>query len=191
MKPHLALETGRLLLRPFVHDDAPRVQSLAGARKIADMTLNIPHPYPDGAAETWIDSHSADLDTCEAIHCAIVSRQDERLIGAVALLNIDRHASRAELGYWIGVPFWNQGFATEASRALVGFGFERLGLHRIHAQHFKRNPASGRVLTKVGMRPEGCLRGHARKGERYEDLVQYGVLRSEFSLRGLPRREDP
>jgi len=63
----------------------------------------------------------------------------------------------------------------------VAYGFERRGLHRIHASHLTRNPASGRVLQKIGMRYEGCLRQHVDKWEVFEDLALYGILQSGYS----------
>jgi RimJ/RimL family protein N-acetyltransferase len=81
----------------------------------------------------------------------------------------------------MGVPFWNHGYCSEAARALVTYGFEQMGLHRIYAFHFARNPASGRVMQKAGMTCEGTLRQHVKKWERYEDLVAYGILRSEYT----------
>ena len=85
------------------------------------------------------------------------------------------------MGYWVGVPFWGQGICTEAARALLGFGFGDLNLNKIHAHHFTRNPASGRVLQKLGMKYEGQLRQHVLKSDRFEDLFSYGILRSEFT----------
>jgi [ribosomal protein S5]-alanine N-acetyltransferase len=178
--PLPTLETNRLILRPFVAADAPAVQRLASAREIADVTANIPHPYPDGAAEQWIATHALEYETGTHITVAIVVRGEAEICGAIGL-RIDRAQEHAELGYWLGLPYWNQGYVTEAARAVVGFGFDALGLHRIFARHFARNPASGRVMQKLGMRYEGCQREHARKNERFEDLMLYGLLRSEWA----------
>ena len=87
---------------------------------------------------------------------------------------------RAELGYWIAVDCWNRGYATEASRRIIDFGFESLGLHRIEAHHFLRNPASGRVMQKMGMQQEGVVRDHVVKWDRYESLVVYSILEPEW-----------
>ena len=94
---------------------------------------------------------------------------------------IDKQNNSAELGYWIGKPYWNSGYATEASRAVLKYGFEVLGLNRIHASHFRRNPASGRIMEKIGMKYEGCLRQHFKKWGKFEDLETYGILRSEYA----------
>lgn len=173
------LDTARLILRPFTLRDAPRVQMLAGAREIAEMTGNIPHPYPDGAAEEWIGGHANEWRRGDAAIFAIVQRATNELIGAISLTIHPQH-QRAELGYWLGVPFWNQGYTTEAARAVLRFAFETLKLHRVYATHVARNPASGRVMQKSDMTYEGTLRQHFLRWDRFEDLVYYGILASEW-----------
>lgn len=172
------LETERLRLRPFVLADAADVQRLAGERAIARFTLTVPHPYPNGAAEEWIASHSAAWSAGSAMSCAIERRSDGSLVGAIGL-TIERESDRAELGYWIGVEFHGNGYATEAAAELIRFGFETLGLNRIAARHFGSNPASGRVMQKIGMVNEGTLRQHFRKWGELEDIVWYGILASD------------
>lgn len=171
------LETERLILRPFTVADAPAVQRLAGEKTIADNTLNIPHPYADGMAEAWIGSHDAALARGESLVLA-VTLSGEGLIGAIGL-NLDRPNRRGELGYWIAVPHWGRGFATEAAKAVIRYGFQSLGLNRIEANHLTRNPASGRVLAKVGMRLEGVHRQHVLKNGVFEDLARYAILAAD------------
>jgi RimJ/RimL family protein N-acetyltransferase len=174
------LATPRLVLRPFGLHDASTVQRLAGAREIADTTLNIPHPYEAGMAEQWIAGHESSREAGTLVVFAVVLREGMQLIGAIGL-TIDRAANKGDLGYWIGKPYWGKGFCTEAARAVLGYGFETLGLNRISARHFARNPASGRVMAKIGMTLEGTARQDAIKWRHYEDLVQYGILRHEWS----------
>ena len=176
-RPQLSVE--RLILRPFEMNDAADVQRLAGDRAVADTTLNIPHPYEDGAAEQWIGTHQPKFEAGELANFAITLRRDGELAGAIGLV-INRRFDRAELGYWIGRPFWGRGLCTEAGRAVLEYGFTELDLNRIHASHLSRNPASGRVMEKLGMRREGILRQHAKKWDRYEDLAVYGLLTSEW-----------
>ena len=173
------LETPRLTLRPFSLADVPAVTRLAGEKEIAANTLSIPHPYPDDAAEKWISTHEESYDAGTLACFAIAERGSNALVGATGLVIKPDH-DRAELGYWIGKPYWGRGYCTEASAALVGWGFNERGLHRIHASHFARNPASGRVMEKLGMTREGLLRGHIKKWGQFEDLVTYGILGSEF-----------
>jgi RimJ/RimL family protein N-acetyltransferase len=173
------LLTDRLVLRPFVADDAFDVERLAGVREVADTTLNIPHPYPHGGAADWIRLHSpAWIDGTSATF-AIVGRKTNALVGAISLI-IKREHQRAELGYWIAVDCWNRGYATEASQRLIRFGFEILMLHRIEARHFLRNPASGCVMQKLGMRQEGVERDHVMKWDRFESLALYSILEPEW-----------
>ncbi len=179
MSEQPTLETARLRLRPFTLADAPDVQRLAGAWEVASTTGNIPHPYPDGAAEAWIRDHGLAFEQGRLVTYAITRRDDGVLVGAISLRPNAAH-HHAELGYWIGVPYWNQGYATEAARALVGYGFNTLSLHRIFAAHLTRNPASGRVMQKLGMTYEGCLRQHIFRWGQFEDLARYGILQSEW-----------
>lgn len=181
-----ALRTERLRLRPPTPADAPAVQQLAGDALIASTTANIPHPYEDGLAEAWIASCAESYARTEAVTLAIFLAGEERLVGAMGLHISPEHA-RAELGYWIGVPYWNRGYASEAGMCVLHYGFETLGLERIHAMHFARNPASGRVMQKIGMQHEGTLRRHILKDGCFEDAVVYGALREAWLPRaGLP-----
>lgn len=172
----VVLDTERLLLRPFELDDAPDVCRLAGDREIAANTLTVPHPYEEYMAVEWIGSRSARVEEEKGVVFAIV--EGSALVGAMGL-DLEIEHARAELGYWIGRPSWGQGFATEAARAVIRYGFEKLSLNRIQAHHLVRNPASGRVLEKCGMRREGVARQYLRKWDEFEDIVMYSVLASD------------
>jgi hypothetical protein len=108
----------------------------------------------------------------------------------MGLRNIDTEHSQAEMGFWIGVDYWGQGFATEAGQAVIRFGFERLNLNRVHAHHMVRNPASGRVLEKLGMKREGALRQRVRKSDNL-DLAHEGVSREIRQLDGPHQEGQP
>jgi RimJ/RimL family protein N-acetyltransferase/catechol 2,3-dioxygenase-like lactoylglutathione lyase family enzyme len=172
------LHTDRLVLRPFRLTDAPAVKELAGAAEVADTTMNIPHPYPEGAAETWIARHPGVWDNGTQATFAVVERESAALSGAIGLV-ISEAQWRAELGYWIAVGCWGRGYATEAGRAILDFAFTVPKVHRVQARHFVRNPASGRVMQKLGMRFEGVLRDSVRKGDRFEDVAMYAILSTD------------
>ena len=174
------LTTARLVLRPFALTDAGDVQRLAGDRSVADTTLNIPHPYLDNMAEQWIATHGAGFEAGTLANFAITLQRSGTLVGAVGLV-IERSADRAELGYWIGAASRNVGYCTEAVHTTIDYGFLELKLNKICANHFKRNPASGRVLQKLGMSLEGERAQHVKKWDRYEDIVLYGLVRSAWS----------
>jgi [ribosomal protein S5]-alanine N-acetyltransferase len=173
------LQTQRLILRPFELADASDVQRLAGDKAIAATMLAVPHPYEDGVAEQWISTHAEAFAAGQFVHFAIVIREQNLLCGSISL-GLNHPDAHAVLGYWIGVPYWNRGYATEAAQAVIEYGLEVLHLHRIHARHLKINPASGRVLQKVGMVYEGCQREHIRKWGQFHDVENYGLLASEW-----------
>jgi [ribosomal protein S5]-alanine N-acetyltransferase len=155
------------------------VRELAGDASIARTTASIPHPYEEGMAEEWIRSLPGRFESGDLIW-AVVLRPDV-LVGSVQL-TVESGHERAELGYWIGVPYQGQGYASEAARAACEYAFSRLGLRRVYAHHVAWNPASGRVLEKVGMRREGVLRQHVVARGSVEDMVVYGVLRSDYDV---------
>jgi RimJ/RimL family protein N-acetyltransferase len=171
--------TERLVLRPFTLEDAKEVQRLAGHWDVASTTANIPYPYEDGMAEDWISTHQETFEKGEGVVYAITLK-DGRLLGAISLMAmIEDH--QAELGYWIGKPYWNQGYCTEAGKELLRYGFDVLGLNRIHASHISRNPASGRVMQKLGMSYEGERKQHVKRWGVFYDLVLYGILISDWN----------
>ena len=159
--------------------DAPILHLLAGRREIADTTISIPHPYSEQQALQWIVGTAELFAKGKVVVFAIELKGAGDLVGTMGLRDIDSEHSQAELGFWIAVECWRKGYATEAARTVVGFGFEHLGLNRIYAHHMVRNPASGRVLAKVGMKREGLLRQHVRKNKVYEDVVAMGLVRQD------------
>lgn len=148
--PQPVLLTERLSLRPFARSDAKAVQRLAGDKRIADVTANIPHPYLDGLAEEWIDKHQPDWEAGERANFALTHKDGGYLMGALAIVNIKNGAG--VVGYWLGVDYWGNGYMTEACRELFRFAAEDMGLTRLSAEVLTRNPASSHVLEKAGMR---------------------------------------
>ena len=178
-KKRPTLKTERLVLRPFELSDAPRVQLLVGDRDVAKTTLVIGHPYELSSAESWIGTHQESFEKGEHITLAVALKEGGELIGAVSLGLKPEH-DQGVLGYWIGKPYWNRGYCTEAAHGLVRHGFLELRLSRVYAQHFSNNPASGRVMQKIGMRHEGHLRQHVKKWGELLDVDAYGILRGEL-----------
>lgn len=170
------LTTPRLCLRPFSAADAADVQRLAGDARVALPTAAVPHPYPDGAAEAWIATHASAFAALQEVTFAICLRQTDALLGAISLMQIDLPDARAEVGYWIGVDHWRQGFGTEALACLIGYAHQGLGLTRIVARCIASNPGSARVMEKAGLQREGLLRQHTRKQGRFEDMLLYGIV---------------
>ena len=184
----LPLQTRRLLLRAYTSADIPALVPLIGAREVAATTLRIPHPYTEAIAREFIALAEKDEASGSCVRCGIILRESGALCGGVGL-QIESDHRRAELGYWIGVPYWGNGYATEAAMAMVQYGFEARALQRIFASHFSRNGASGRVLRKIGMRHEGCLRGHILKWGAFLDLDMYGMMAEDWKRGSAPSPE--
>ena len=171
----IPLQTARLTLRPYALSDIAALVPLIGAREVAATTLRIPHPYTEDYAREFIAGSQADLASGNGLRLGIIIHETGALCGGIGL-RIDADHCRAELGYWIGIPYWGNGYATEAAIAVVRYGFETLKLHRIFASHTTNNPASGRILQKIGMQYEGCMRSHILKWGEFLDLEMYGML---------------
>lgn len=183
------LRTGRLVLRGFTLDDAPRVQRLAGAREVAATTVTMPHPYEDGMAQAWIGGHAAAWDARKHLSLAVTTDADG-VIGGIGLSLAPEHR-RAEMGYWIGVPYWNRGFATEAAAAVLDYAFGELGMNRVVGRYFAGNPASGGVMRKLGMRHEGTLREHVVRWGELHDLECCAILAREWRGRLASTDDEP
>ncbi len=179
--PQPELLTIRLILRPFNSaTDPASVEKILECRDIAANTRSFEYPYPPGAATIWIGTHGDSWRTGKSAVFAICWRErPETPIGAIGL-HIDEVNENAELGYWVDASCWGQGVCSEAGLRIVAFGFEDLGLNRIHAHHMSRNRASGRVLEKIGMQREGHFREHIKKWGVFEDAEFYGLLASDF-----------
>jgi len=170
------LETARLIMRPWGEADIPELIPLIGKREVAATTLRIPHPYTHDDAAAFLRFCREVEEENLGVRLAIILRENAKLCGGIGLVAETQHL-HAELGYWLGVPYWGKGYATEAAQAVVEYGFEVLKLHRIYASIFPHNPASGRVLEKIGMTREGRLREHVYKWERFYDVEMYGIVK--------------
>src|SRR5229473_1985998 len=152
-------------------------RDILGANGVADDYPIMRHLMNLESVKTY-DGTQEELLNGSGLRLGIVVRESDTLCGGVGLrIEPDHH--RAELGYWIGVPHWGKGYATEAAGAMVKYGFETLGLHRIFASHFANNSASARVLRKIGMRHEGSQRGHILKWGEFLDIEMYGMVASD------------
>jgi RimJ/RimL family protein N-acetyltransferase len=143
------LETERLVLRAPRFEDAKAIAVLANDRRIAENTRRIPHPYTRVDAEDFI----AAVNGTNGEIAYLITLADGTLIGTCGLAMTDGPAH--ELGYWLGVPFWGKGFATEAARAVIDYAFTELGHESMQAAARVTNPASRRILEKCGFQWTG------------------------------------
>jgi len=172
------LQTERLILRPFCLYDAKIYRQLASSPEVLQGT-DMPHSFEEGAIEEWIISHSDRWNQRYELFLLVTSKVNRAIVGSVSLFLYMRH-NKADLGYWIAPKEWGKGYATEACEVVVGYGFEAIKLHKIEANHLARNPASGKVLEKLGFQVEGLQRESYLKDGVHEDLKLYGFLQREF-----------
>ncbi|MDR8392298.1 GNAT family N-acetyltransferase [Aliifodinibius sp. S!AR15-10] len=173
------IETERIRLRKPEVRDIPQIVTYAGHPKIAEMTLNIPHPYQEKDAVKWLNMANEGFEDKSKYLFAICHLQEDEMIGAIGL-KVNKRFNRAELGFWIGEPFWNNGYATEAVKEVIKFGFKEIDLNKIYAIHLVKNPASGKVMQNNGMIKEGELVEHIKKGAEYFSVIQYRLTRKEY-----------
>ncbi|PSW62994.1 N-acetyltransferase [Photobacterium kishitanii] len=144
------LTTERLILRPLELSDATKIQQLAGNADIANGTISVPHPYSDGMAGKWIGKHLAGWCSRQSAIFAITLKSNHQLVGCAGLENINQNS--AQLGYWIGVPFWGNGYCTEAVERIKEFGFNKLHLQHLYGRHLKTVSGPENVMLKIGMK---------------------------------------
>jgi RimJ/RimL family protein N-acetyltransferase len=142
------LETERLTLRAPRFDDAKAIAALVNDRRIAENTLRIPHPYALADAESFI----ATANAADGERAFLITR-GAAVLGACGIVR--RDGEDPEIGYWLGVPFWGRGYATEAARGVIDHAFGDLGYDCLAGGTRVSNPASRRVLEKCGFQWTG------------------------------------
>ena len=179
--PHL--ESERLVLRAATADDAHDL--LRMAESLINARFGGPHLIPNHDARAYIEDRGRQYERRERIEWGIVLKTDSTLIGGVSLTDF-LEKGRAELGYYLSRDHWGKGLTTEAVRAVLRYGFEEMGLYRIHATAHPENVGSIRVLEKVGMRREGLMRGYSDTPDpetgivAWTDAVMFAMLRGEL-----------
>lgn len=165
---------GGYLIRSFEPTDQGAMVKYANNRKVwLGLRDMFPHPYTGDDAIAWLKRVAADdLET----HYAIATSAE--LIGGIGMtIKTDIHRRSAELGYWLGEPFWGKGVATRAVTQFTEYAFSSFDITRLYAEVFSNNTASIRVLEKVGYVYEGCQRKHVIKDGKLLDMLIYAVIR--------------
>ncbi len=175
------LHTPRITLRPFTLADAPALYTYLNDKETSRNLGYIPYPYVEGMAEEWIATHESEfVENRQVIFC-ISDARTQAVMGSMGLvLNFDMR--QAELGYWIGRPFWGKGYGTEAARRVVQYAMAELPLIKIYARPFAYNLASQRLLEKSGFVREAVLRKHFCKWGEMLDMAYYAFIRDENTV---------
>lgn len=177
----LEMDGERVKIRKLKDSDARDIYKNAKDKEISKWTLNLPYPYPKDGAIKFIKKSHYNLKKKKAYTFGVVLKETDEVIGIVTLLKLDWENKNAELGYWIGKKYWNKGLMTEAVKLTLGFGFEKLKLHRICANLFEDNIGSKKVLEKSGLSLEGRLREERYKHGRWCNELKYGILAREYN----------
>ncbi len=173
------LTTPRLTLRRLRLMDAPDLYAYASDPEVARHVLWEAHKSVAQSRKFLLGAIRQYRKGLPASF-AIVARDTGRMIGTIGFMWINTDHKSAEIGYSLSRDYWNRGIMTEALHEVLRFGFEHLALNRIEAQHETDNPASGRVMAKVGMRREGVMRQRLINKGKKVDVVVYAILHSEW-----------
>lgn len=176
----MILETERLWLKPYQTDMADSVYSVVKKREIAEMMLMIPHPYPRKQLDGWLDYVQKSFDIGQSFEYAVFTKdRPARYIGNCGLVAVSKAHHSGEIGYFIDPAEWGRGYATEACQKLLQQAFTRHGLNRVFGRCLVRNPASRRVLEKVGMAFEGRFKQEFYMNGTYEDVDYLALLKQD------------
>ena len=176
----MKIETERLIIRPFKKSDYKDVTECCNDYELAKSTMSIPIPFTNNDAKNFIESTLNTSKGDGSMELAIELKETKTVIGYIGLVGIYSQSRHAEIGYWVGKKYWNRGFATEASKAMIDYGFKEFKLHSIIAKHFDNNPASGAVMKKCGMRYVGKLHEHEFRMGKYYTVMLYELLEKDF-----------
>jgi Acetyltransferases, including N-acetylases of ribosomal proteins len=168
------LETDRLILDKITVEDIPQIVIYLQDKIFSDYTSNIPYPYRKEDAEFWLKLSAEAFKNRKGFTFAIRDKTG-KFLGAIGLH--DEGSDKAELGYWIGIPNWNNGYVTEAAKAIIDYGFRELNFNKIYATYFPHNPASGKIMDKIGMKKEALLKQHLKKNGKYYDIPMYSIFK--------------
>ncbi|POR21517.1 alanine acetyltransferase [Flavobacterium columnare] len=180
--PFQNLESERLILRKMNHNDVEEVFALRSNPKNMEY---IPRPLLKDKEDAiqLIDTINTKIDQNEGINWAITEKPNDKLIGFLGYYRIQKENYRSEIGYMILPEYAGRGIITEASKLVLEYGFNQMGLHSVEAVIDPKNGASARVLEKLGFSKEGHLRENEYFEGKFWDSVIYSILKSEFKYK--------
>ncbi len=170
----------RILLRPLEEGDKESVRAFAGDPEISRVTRSLTYPEDSEKASAWVDEHIAMTRNGQTVSAAILEKEHHRFVGA-GILFLEPNHRRAEIGLWLGRPFWAQGYGPEACRGLIDYAFAVLQLKKICAYCLASNLRSRRLIQKLGFRWEGTQRKQLLVRGVFEDLMLFGLLAEEWA----------
>lgn len=174
------IETDRLILRRYKIEDADAMyKNWASDSEVTKFLMWQPHPSVDvsrGIIEDWLKEYSDE----KYYHWAIVLKANgDEPIGGISVVHMNEDISMVHIGYCLGRAWWRRGIMSEALKAVMDFMFDTVEVDRVESRHDPRNPNSGKVMQKCGMKYEGTLRSADRNNQGICDACYYALLRSE------------
>ncbi len=173
------LHTSRLILGQLEVSDIPRIVEYADNPNIANNLRDLSQPYREKDAIFWLNMARQGFENQAEYIFKLGLKETNEFIGGMGL-HLKKEHHKAEVGYWIGEPFWNKGYATEALRAILKFGFEELELNKIYAKYYTYNPASGKVMVNNGMIKEAEFVDTQFKLGKFVTEMQYRLTKREY-----------
>jgi len=173
------LSTVRLSLRKFNMSDSNAIVKLLEEKEVAATTLMLPYPCSRDKAEKMITEYQQAENDRKTMRWAIILKSSYELIGGIRLVP-NQAFNSAEIGFWIGKPFWKKGYGFEAAAEVIDFGFEKLSLNRLEAHAMLENTPSIELLQKLGFSKEGLHPELVIKWGEYKDVVTFGFLKKNY-----------
>lgn len=178
-KGTVTLETERLILRRFKVSDAPAMyKNWASDSEVTQYLQWQPHVSAEATGELldqWAESYKED----DYYQWAIVLKELGEPVGGISVVSHDDNVGKAHIGYCIGRKWWHRGITSEALSAVIDFLFDEVGMQRIEARHDVRNPNSGGVMKKCGMKYEGTMRRSDITNSGMSDASWYAIFADE------------
>lgn len=182
------LEGGRVALRALRPMDAASIYRYLNDSRVNRWLPRVPKPYRVDDAHAWVRVTRKMAEAGTDFHFGIELRESGEIVGMIGLNGIQTEDRIAEVGYWLGRPYWRQGLMEEALRLIVRFAFGPLRLHRLFGIVVPSNVGSAALLEKVGFQREVVAREKRRTGRGYVDEHVYGLLKEEYKPQGSRRR---
>ncbi len=173
--------TDHLYIREYKKTDLDSFLHVIRQPEIYDTTYGIPKEYSKARGKRWLKTIKFNKHIGTAFEFAVFLKSENKYIGNVGLINISYTHNKADISYYIDRDYMNNGYATEAAKEMLKYGFEVLGYNKISGVCMSRNPASRRVMEKIGMIYEGTLRSDLLKDGVYCDIDRLSILRDEYS----------
>ena len=169
-----------MILRQFVIDDAAAMyKNWTSDDEVTRYLMWQTHPSVDVSRAVLIDWVSSYSDEKYYQWAIVLKENGDEPIGSISAVHMNEDISMVHIGYCIGKTWWHKGITSEALKTVMGFFFDKVEVNRIESRHDPRNPNSGKVMEKCGMKHEGTMRSADRNNQGICDACYYGMLRSD------------